>query len=83
MTNITYVQHMAIQDQIKRQEEAKKNYSNDPHELSAKLKDISKKVHTFNVIRYKGAQTIASAALKIYKRSLSVLGKVVKQQKNI
>ena len=66
-----------------KEEEAKKNYSNDPHELSAKLKDISKKVHTFNVIRYKGAQTIASAALKIYKRSLSVLGKVVKQQKNI
>ena len=26
MTNITYVQHMAIQDQIKRQEEVKKNY---------------------------------------------------------
>ena len=66
-----------------KEEEAKKNYSNDPHELSTKLKDISKKVHTFNVIRYKGAQTIASAALKIYKRSLSVLGKVVKQQKNI
>ena len=66
-----------------KEEEAKKNYSNDPHELSAKLKDISKKVHTFNVIRYKGAQTIASAALKIYKRSLSVLNKVVKQQKKI
>ena len=66
-----------------KEEEAKKNYSNDPHELSTKLKDISKKVHTFNVIRYKGAQTIASAALKIYKRSLSVYGKVVKQQKNI
>ena len=26
MTNITYVQHIAILDQIKRQEEAKKNY---------------------------------------------------------
>ena len=26
MTNITYVQHIAIQDQIKRQEEVKKNY---------------------------------------------------------
>ena len=64
-----------------KEEEAKKNYSNDPHELSTKLKDISKKVHIFNVIRYKGAQTIASAALKIYKRSLSVLGKVVEQQK--
>ena len=62
-----------------KEEEAKKNYSNDPHELSTKLKDISKKVHIFNVIRYKGAQTIASAALKIYKRSLSVLGKVVKE----
>ena len=64
-----------------KEEEATKNYSNDPHELSTKLKDISKKVHIFNVIRYKGAQTIASAALKIYKRSLSVLGKVVEQQK--
>lgn len=62
-----------------KEEEAKKNYSNDPHELSTKLKDISKKVHIFNVIRYKGAQTIASAALKIYKRSISVLSKMVKQ----
>nr|DAU80904.1 MAG TPA: hypothetical protein [Caudoviricetes sp.] len=65
-----------------KEEDAKKNYSNDPHKLSAKLKDISKKVHTFNAIRYKGAQITASAALKIYKRSLSVLGKVVKQQKD-
>ena len=64
-----------------KEEEAKKNYSNDPHELSAKLKDISKKVHTFNAIRYKGAQITASAALKIYKRSMSVFVEISKKIK--
>ena len=65
-----------------KEEEAKKNYSNDPHELSTKLKDISKKVHTFNAIRYKGAQITASAALKIYKRSMSVAVEITKKLKN-
>ena len=65
-----------------KEEEAKKNYSNDPHELSAKLKDISKKIHTFNTIRYKGAQITASAALKIYKRSISVFVEISKKLKN-
>ena len=57
----------------KKEKEVKDKYSNNPKELSNELKDISKKVHLFNSIRFTAAQLIASAAVKMYKRAFTYL----------
>ena len=62
----------------KEEKVAKDKFSNNPKELSLALKRISKFIHTINYIKYKGSQLVASACLKMYRKSLSEAYRLLK-----
>ena len=60
------------------EEDAKKKFTNDPKELSIALKRISKIIHTINYIKYKSGQLVASACVKMYKKSYAEARRLIK-----
>jgi hypothetical protein len=68
-----------VLNMLKKQEkDAKKAFIDNPKELSTALKRISKFIHTFNNIKYKSGQLVASACLKMYKKSFSEAKRLLK-----
>ena len=67
----------------KEEKTAKDKFINNPKELSAALKRISKFIHTINYIKYKSGQLVASACLKMYKKSLSEARRMIKNPPEI
>ena len=62
----------------KEEKAAKDKFSNNPKELSIALKRISKFIHTINYTKFKGGQLVASACLKMYRKSLSEARRLLK-----
>ena len=60
------------------EEDVKKKFTNDPKELSIALKRISKIIHTINYIKYKSGQLVASACVKMYKKSYAEALRLIK-----
>ena len=58
--------------------DAKKKFTNDPKELSFALKRFSKIIHTNNYIKYKSGQLVASACVKMYKKSYAEARRLIK-----
>ena len=62
----------------KEEKAAKDKFSNNPKELSIALKRISKFIHTINYTKFRGGQLVASACLKMYRKSLSEARRLLK-----
>ena len=67
----------------KEEKAAKDKFSNNPKELSIALKRISKFIHTINYTKYKSSQLVASACLKMYRKSLSEARRLLKSNENL
>ena len=69
---------------LEEEERAVKNkFTNDPKELSIALKRISKIIHTINYIKYKSGQLVASACVKMYKKSYAEARRLIKNPPTI